>query len=190
MTEQSTTQRSRQMGRPRSHRALGAVALVALVALIGLSGCGSDSDGDSSAATTEVAKECRTGTDAAAAPAPDLEPPAAPATELEITDLIEGCGDEIAAGAVTNVTVNYLGKAASNGEQFDSSFDRGQPASFPVGAGRLIQGWDEGLVGMKEGGRRMLLVPGSLAYGPTGNPPAIGPDDTLVFVIDLISIDG
>ncbi|MEO6987844.1 MAG: FKBP-type peptidyl-prolyl cis-trans isomerase [Aquihabitans sp.] len=186
MTAPSATHGSRHHGRRLSHRVLGAVALVAMV---GLSACGSDSDSDTSTATTETAKECRTGADAAAASAPDLDPPTAPATELEITDPIEGCGDEIAAGAVTNVTVNYLGKAESNGEQFDSSFDRGEPASFPVGAAQLIQGWDEGLVGMKEGGRRVLLVPGDLAYGPDGRPPAIGSDDTLVFVIDLISID-
>lgn len=188
MTAPSIIRRSDQKSRRLGQRALGAVALVALV---GLSGCGEGSDDKTSAATTtEASKECRTGADAATATAPDLEPPAAPATELESTDLIEGCGDEIATNAVTNVTVNYLGKAESTGQVFDSSFDRGQPASFPVGASQLIQGWDEGLVGMKEGGRRVLLIPGSLAYGPSGSPPNIGPDDTLVFVIDLISIDG
>ena len=179
MTGPSTTRRTRRIG----HRALGAVALVAMV---GFSACSSDSDEKVSTKTAD----CRTGADAAQATAPDLDPPAETATELGITDEIEGCGDAIATGAVSDVTVNYVGKAESTGEVFDSSFDRGQPASFPVGAGRLIAGWDQGLIGMKEGGRRILLVPGSLAYGPQGNPPDIGPDDTLVFAIDLISIDG
>lgn len=167
----------------RSTIARRTLGTVALVAMIGLSACGDGSD-------ESAAAECRTGADAAEATAPELDPPEAKATEIEITDPIEGCGEAIADGAVTNVTVNYLGKAESTGEQFDSSFDRGEPTSFPVGDGRLIQGWDEGLIGMKEGGRRILLVPGDLAYGPTGNPPDIGPDDTLVFAIDLISIDG
>lgn len=159
--------------------------------MIGLSACGSDSSDEKAADTTiEKPAKCRTGADAADAGIPEFDAPTAPAEELEINDLIEGCGNEIPADSVTSVTVNYLGKAESTGEQFDSSFDRGQPTSFPVGAGQLIAGWDQGLIGMKEGGRRMLVVPGSLAYGPAGNPPDIGPDDTLVFAIDLISIDG
>ena len=108
--------------------------------------------------------------------------------EIDITDLEVGCGAEIPEGAVVRVEVNYMGKALSTGEQFDSSYDRGAPISFDVGAGGLIQGWDVGMVGMKEGGRRQLLIPGALAYGPRGNPPDIGPDDTLVFVIDLLSV--
>ncbi|MBP7630789.1 MAG: FKBP-type peptidyl-prolyl cis-trans isomerase [Acidimicrobiales bacterium] len=107
---------------------------------------------------------------------------------MVVTDLIDGCGAEIPEGAVVEVEVNYLGKALSTGDIFDSSFERGESISFPVGAGQLIQGWDTGLVGMKEGGRRQLLIPGDLAYGPAGSPPDIGPDDTLVFVIDLLSV--
>ena len=95
---------------------------------------------------------------------------------------------ELPEGAVVEVEVNYLGKALSTGDIFDSSFERGESISFPVGAGQLIEGWDTGLVGMKEGGRRQLLIPGDLAYGPAGSPPDIGPDDTLVFVIDLLSV--
>lgn len=185
MNAPSTTRRPPRTVRALGFRTLGAVALVAMV---GLSGCSNESH-EQVKTTPGEATECRTGADAASAEAPELDAPSAPATELEITDTIEGCGEAIADGAVTNVTVNYVGKAESNGEVFDSSFDRGEPASFPVGAGGLIAGWDQGLVGMKEGGRRVLLIPGSLAYGAQGSPPNIGPDDTLVFAIDLISID-
>ena len=107
-----------------------------------------------------------------------------------ITDLIEGCGDEIPEGLVVDVEVNYMGKALSTGDVIDSSFERGEPVAFPVGAGQLIEGWDTGLVGMKEGGRRQLLIPGDLAYVAMGSPPDFGPDDTLVFVIDLLSVSG
>lgn len=181
MNQPSNIRRTPRTVRGLGYRALGAVALVAMV---GLSGCSNESHENASLS------DCRTGEDAATAEAPELDAPTAPATELEITDTIQGCGDAIIEGTVTNVTVNYVGKAESNGEVFDSSFDRGEPASFPVGAGGLIVGWDQGLIGMKEGGRRILLVPGDLAYGPDGRPPAIGPDDTLVFAIDLVSIDG
>lgn len=163
---------------------------LALVLVLGAASCGSDDKVDSSASTTTStgADSCRTGAEARTAGAPELEAPKEKATEMVTTDLIEGCGDAIPEGSVVTVEVNYLGKAHSTGEVFDSSFERGQTVSFPVGAGQLIQGWDQGLVGMKEGGRRQLLIPGDLAYGPTGNPPDIGPDDTLVFVIDLISV--
>ena len=181
MTQPATARRTRHLTR--------VVGAAALVALVGFSGCSNESH-ERVTTKTEVPKDCRTGADAAKATAPDLDAPTAPASKLEITDVIQGCGAAIPSGAVTNVTVNYLGKAESNGEQFDSSFDRGEPASFPVGASQLIVGWDQGLVGMKVGGRRILVVPGDLAYGPDGRPPAIGPDDTLTFAIDLISIDG
>lgn len=176
----------------------------AIVALMVITGCSDDDDGqtvtagDGTEQTVDDAAspgdstgddgDCRTAEEARTAEAPDLEAPNAKATELEITDLEVGCGAEIPEGSVVTVEVNYMGKAHSTGEQFDSSFDRGTPISFDVGAGRLIQGWDVGMAGMKEGGRRQLLIPGDLAYGPRGNPPDIGPDDTLVFVIDLLSV--
>ncbi len=170
-------------------RRLTSAGLV-LILVLGAASCGSDDKVDStSTSTTSAGQEsCRTGAEARSAGAPELAAPKEKTTELVTTDLIEGCGDAIPEGSVVTVEVNYLGKAHSTGEVFDSSFESGQTVSFPVGAGQLIQGWDQGLVGMKEGGRRQLLIPGDLAYGPTGNPPDIGPDDTLVFVIDLISV--
>ena len=165
------------------------MAAVAVAALLVLGGCSDDSDKETvSAGDGDTAAECRSGEDARSADTPELEAPEEKVTEMEVTDLEVGCGAAIPEGEIVEVEVNYMGKAHSTGEVFDSSFERGETVSFPVGAGRLIQGWDAGLVGMKEGGRRQLLIPGDLAYGPMGNPPDIGPDDTLVFIIDLISV--
>ena len=106
-------------------------------------------------------------------------------TELVITDEVEGGGDEVTTGAT--VTAHYVGVSASTGSQFDASWDRGAPISFPLDG--VIQGWSQGLLGMKVGGRRTLVIPGHMAYG--ANPPpgaGIAPNETLVFVVDLISI--
>lgn len=107
-----------------------------------------------------------------------------PATELGVKDLVVGDGAEVKAGDV--VTVNYEGVALSSGETFDSSYTRGQPATF--GLEQVIPGWSQGLVGMKEGGTRLLVIPGDLAYGENSPTPEIGPNETLVFVVDLISV--
>ena len=107
-------------------------------------------------------------------------------TELVVTDEVEGSGDEVTTGAT--VTAHYVGVSASSGAQFDASWDRGAPISFPLDG--VIQGWSEGLVGMAEGGRRTLVIPAELAYGnspPPGSGIAAG--DTLVFTVDLVSID-
>ncbi|HET8948939.1 MAG TPA: FKBP-type peptidyl-prolyl cis-trans isomerase, partial [Solirubrobacteraceae bacterium] len=104
-----------------------------------------------------------------------------------VKDIKEGTGAEAKAGS--NVTVQYVGTSFKNGRQFDASWDRGEPFSFQLGAGSVIPGWDQGVQGMKVGGRRQLVIPPDLAYGPQGSPPAIGPNETLVFVIDLVSVD-
>ena len=156
------------------------LAAMVLAASLVLGACGGSDDSSSG--------PCRSGDEAAKASKPDVQTPNAKVQELETIDLIEGCGDPIPSGAVANVTVHYVGRSQANDVEFDSSWERNAPASFPVGAGSLIQGWDEGLVDMKEGGRRELTIPGSLAYGPAGRPPNIGPDDTLRFVIDLVSV--
>ena len=90
-------------------------------------------------------------------------------------------------GEKTKLTVKYVGVTFSTGEEFDASWDRGQDFQFTLG-GRVIEGWNRGLVGMREGGRRMLTIPPELAYGTAGSPPLIGPNETLVFVVDLVSI--
>ena len=112
---------------------------------------------------------------------PGGEPPA----ELEITDIWEGDGPVASAG--DRVTVHYVGVAHSTGEQFDASWDRGEPLSFQLGAGRVIAGWDQGLQGMKVGGRRQLIIPPGLAYGDRGAGNVIAPGETLIFVCDLVS---
>jgi peptidylprolyl isomerase len=111
------------------------------------------------------------------------EPPA----DLVTHDLVEGDGAEIAAGDSANV--QYVGVSWSTGRQFDASWDRGaQPFSFPVGAGRVIAGWDRGVVGMRAGGRRLLVIPPELGYGSRGAGGVIGPDETLVFVVDALKV--
>jgi peptidylprolyl isomerase len=111
---------------------------------------------------------------------PDRPPP----KKLQIKDLIKGRGAAVKAGS--NLSVNYVGVSYSNGREFDTSFGK-QPLEFPLGSGQVIPGWDEGLSGMKVGGRRQLTIPPSKAYGAQGQPPVIGPDETLVFIVDLLS---
>lgn len=103
-------------------------------------------------------------------------------TELQSTDISEGDGAVAEVGKT--ITVDYVGIACSTGMQFDSSYDRGEPVDFPLEEGGLIQGWIEGIPGMKVGGRRMLVIPAELAYGAEGNS-GIAPGEALVFVIDL-----
>jgi peptidylprolyl isomerase len=107
-------------------------------------------------------------------------------TQLTTKDLILGAGQAARTG--DQVTVNYVGVSARTGKEFDSSFNAGQPFPFQLGAGQVIPGWDQGIAGMRIGGRRQLVIPPALAYGSAGSPPAIGPNETLVFVVDLLSI--
>lgn len=113
---------------------------------------------------------------------PGGEPPA----ELEIKDIWEGDGPVAKAG--DTVSVHYVGVAFSTGEEFDASWNRGTPLRFPLGAGRVIAGWDQGVQGMKVGGRRQLIIPAHLAYGDSGAGGAIKPGETLIFVCDLVSV--
>ena len=115
---------------------------------------------------------------------PGGDPPAG----LQITEIWEG------SGAVANpgdmVQVHYVGVAYSTGEEFDASWDRGEPLEFRLGAGRVIAGWDQGVQGMKVGGRRQLIIPPDLAYGDRGAGNVIAPGETLIFVCDLVSALG
>ncbi len=113
---------------------------------------------------------------------PDTEPPAA----LAIDDLVEGDGPEAGPGMV--VTVDYAGVSWSTGTEFDASWNRNDTFSFNLGAGQVIQGWDQGVVGMKVGGRRRLTIPPDMGYGAAGAGGVIAPNETLVFVVDLRSI--
>ena len=109
-----------------------------------------------------------------------------PSYQLEIEDLTVGDGEEAAAGRT--VEVHYVGHAWSSGEQFDASWDRGDTFKFGLGGGQVIEGWDQGVTGMKVGGRRRITIPPMLGYGKRGAGGVIGPDETLVFVVDLISV--
>ena len=109
-----------------------------------------------------------------------------PSYELETEDLVAGDGDEAAAGKV--VEVHYVGVSWKTGKQFDASWDRGDTFKFTLGKGHVIPGWDQGVAGMKVGGRRRITIPPALAYGKRGAGAAIGPDETLVFVVDLVGV--
>ena len=118
---------------------------------------------------------------------PDVTIPSEdPPTDLVIEDLTEGDGNAAAAGQ--NVKVHYVGVAWSNGQQFDASWDRGETFDFRLGAGQVIPGWDQGVAGMKVGGRRQLTIPPNLGYGSSGAGGVIGPNETLVFVVDLVGV--
>ncbi|MEM9480380.1 MAG: FKBP-type peptidyl-prolyl cis-trans isomerase [Verrucomicrobiota bacterium] len=105
---------------------------------------------------------------------------------MKVEQIEVGEGDEARDGV--RVSVHYTGRL-TNGEKFDSSLDRGTPFEILLGAGNVIKGWDIGLQGMKPGGKRKLTIPGDLAYGDRGSPPKIGPDETLVFDVEMISVD-
>jgi len=150
------------------------VLLVTVVIVIVARGGGGDDEGSSTTAETPTKPEVEV---------PEGPPPA----DLVVEDLEPGDGDEAAAG--DQVSVQYVGVNYETGEEFDSSFGTGEPFTFNLGAGDVIDGWDQGVEGMKVGGRRQLVIPPDLAYGKQGQPPVIGPNATLVFVIDLVSVN-
>jgi peptidylprolyl isomerase len=116
----------------------------------------------------------------------NLQSGSPPPAELTIRDLRVGHGPVIRRR--DTLTTHFIGCAWSTGTCFDASRDRGQPFSFDVGAGQVIRGWDEGLVGMHAGGRRLLILPPNYAYGQAGSPPAIKPGETLVFAVDALRV--
>ena len=153
-----------------------AAVLAVIVVVVLVAGGDDGGDGDGGASTAE------------AKPKPTVDVPGGPApTELVIEDVEEGDGAEAESG--DQVSVNYVGVLYDSGKEFDASFDRGQPFEFQLGMGGVIPGWDQGVEGMKVGGRRRLVIPPDLGYGAQGSPPTIPPNATLVFVIDLLSVD-
>jgi peptidylprolyl isomerase len=166
---------------PLSRRSL---ALGLACAALALAGCGgSDSE-------NEAAKPTDTATPAAATPQatkPDVTVPKGKLPKTLVKKDLK-VGDGPVAKPGQTVSVQYVGVSGANGRQFDASWDRGEPFSFQLGAQQVIPGWDQGVAGMKVGGRRELIIPPKLAYGPQGSPPAIGPNETLVFVIDLLGV--
>jgi peptidylprolyl isomerase len=168
------------------------ILMIAVCACAGLvvAGCGSSDDsstgsGESTATTTESASTEASGSEKTK---PKVTvPTGAPPTKLEVKELEEGSGAEAKSG--DEVTVQYVGVNYKNGKEFDSSWSRNEPFSFTLGAGEVIPGWDQGVAGMKVGSRRELIIPPELAYGEAGAPPAIAPNETLVFVIDLLEVN-
>jgi peptidylprolyl isomerase len=119
---------------------------------------------------------------------PQVDVPAgqSPSYQLELDDLVVGEGEEAVAGRV--VEVHYVGVSWSTGRQFDASWDRGSTVKFGLGKGQVISGWDQGVAGMRVGGRRRITIPPMLAYGQRGAGGVIGPNETLVFVVDLVGV--
>ncbi len=118
---------------------------------------------------------------------PEIDfPGSPPPDDLQVTDVTAGEGVEATAGKT--VSVHYVGVAHSTGEEFDASYNRGEPLSFRLGTGQVISGWDQGVQGMKVGGRRQLVIPPDLGYGDRGAGGVIKPGETLIFVVDLLDV--
>jgi peptidylprolyl isomerase len=181
------------------------VALATLGAAVLIAGCGSSSSSSTITVgaenkadnslikatettptkTPESTATAKTPTSGPLATEPKVTPPSGAApSKLVVKDLITGTGAEAKAGQT--VTVNYVGVLYSGGKEFDASWKRKEPFTFALGKGQVIPGWDQGVAGMKVGGRRELIIPSALAYGAKGSGSAIPPNAPLVFVIDLL----
>jgi peptidylprolyl isomerase len=191
-------------GLKSTFRARSITALGGLAATLLLAGCGGSSNsstitiGAEHSADSALVKQTETSTTKSTATAtaktptsgplskePTVTPPSGPAPKkLEVKDLITGTGPEAKAGQT--VTVNYVGALYNGGKVFDASWKRKEPFSFPLGKGQVIAGWDQGVPGMKVGGRRELVIPAALAYGAKGSGSTIPPNAPLVFVVDLL----
>jgi peptidylprolyl isomerase len=186
-----------------SSRARSGIVLTALAVGLAIAGCGSSGStgtitvGNENPADNALAKASATsstGSTGVSTPAsgplskePTVTPPTgAPPTALVKKDLIVGTGPEAKAGQM--VTVNYVGVLYSTGKVFDASWKRHETFPFTLGKGQVITGWDQGIAGMKVGGRRELIIPAPLAYGSKGAPPTIPPNAALVFVVDLLAV--
>ena len=166
----------------------GPLPIIALCAALALAvaGCGSDdssttglSTGSGEGSEAAVSKDTSTRPNVTV---PEGPPPA----KLETVEIVEGSGPEAKAG--DQVSVQYEGVNYKTGQKFDASWDRSEPLEFTLGVGEVIKGWDQGVAGMKVGGRRELIVPPALGYGSSGAPPAIPPNETLLFVVDLLAV--
>jgi peptidylprolyl isomerase len=178
--------------RPVSLRAL-AVAAIALA----LVSCGDDPESsdspttaspNTSAAPTTSAPATTDAPILASLPKPEVKIPSTQPTELVVTDLVEGTGDAAEVG--DTVVVHYVGVRSEDGTEFDNSYDRGEPYPVTIGQTSVIQGWTDGLVGVKLGGRRQLDIPADLAYGDSPNGDIIQPGDALTFVVDVVALYG
>jgi peptidylprolyl isomerase len=150
-------------------------------------GCGGSDDSSTEASAPNGSASTESTSKPAKKTKPKVTvPTGAPPKQLVTKELEEGTGATAEAG--DEVSVQYVGVGYESGEEFDASWDRGEPFTFQLGAGQVITGWDKGVEGMKVGGRRELIIPPGLAYGPAGSPPVIGKNETLIFVIDLLAV--
>jgi peptidylprolyl isomerase len=171
------------------------IVLACLLLALFAASCGDDGEEAAAPQETATATPEPAGTLDVAAIGKDLDkkpeiakPAGTPPAELQKTDIVKGKGKTAKAG--DTVAVQYVGNSWSTGTQFDASWDRGQEAfEFPLGAGQVIPGWDQGVAGMKVGGRRKLTIPSAMAYGARGAGGVIKPHEPLVFVVDLLSVD-
>ena len=181
---------------PRSRAGLGLAMLGAAALLAGCGSSGSSTIGinNQNSADQSLAKSTAPASSTATTPTsgplskePHVTPPAGPPpTKLIIHEIIVGTGAEAKAG--DPVTVNYVGVLYKGGTEFDASWKRSEPFAFTLGKSQVIAGWDQGVAGMKVGGRRELIIPAPLAYGAKGSPPTIPPNATLIFVVDLLAV--
>jgi len=193
---------------PSTIRSQASVGLALLGATALIAGCGSSSSSESGigvgkensannalikagekagekASSTPTTTTATTPTSGPLSKEPKVTPPSGPApSKLVVKDLITGTGPEAKTGET--VTVNYVGVLYKGGKEFDASWKRNEPFSFPLGEGKVIAGWDQGVAGMKVGGRRELIIPAALGYGAQGSGSAIPPNAPLIFVVDLL----
>jgi peptidylprolyl isomerase len=186
-------------------RTRAGLILAALGAALAIAGCGSGGSstitignensadsalikaGESKTSTSPTSTTAKTPTTGPLSKEPTVTPPSGPApTKLVTKELIAGTGAEAKSG--DTVTVNYVGVLYKGGKEFDASWKRNEPFSFPLGKGQVIKGWDQGIPGMKVGGRRELIIPAALAYGAAGSPPTIPANAPLVFVVDMLGV--
>ncbi len=164
-----------------THRTL----LLLLVLVLALAGCGDDDGGETAATATPEATATPDNTDVTKKPkvtVPDELPP----DELQIEDIVKGKGRAVKKG--DKVSMQYVGLTWSTSVEFDASWDRGEPFTLTLGKGDVIPGWDQGIPGMRKGGRRQLTIPAEMAYGAAGQPPTIGPNEALRFIVDMVKI--
>lgn len=201
--ELAAMKRQRRTSQIKRAVVVGALLLASLFVVQQLTGDDDKTDVSATSSTTVPDSATTTSTTAATTPVtpltcegpsgentdlttkPTVAVPAEPATELTCQDLVVGDGEVVPAGAT--ITAQYVGVSQSTGEQFDASWDNGgEPIEFSLDG--VIAGWTEGIPGMKVGGRRLLTIPGDKAYGEAGQPPSIGPNETLVFIVDVTAI--
>src|SRR5215213_6054316 len=169
------------------------LVVIAVVAVFGVTACGDD-DGSSAGGGDGQQRQQQTETTPPEEALKDTstkpvipKPTGSPPRKLVKEDIVKGTGPGAKKG--DTVVVHYVGMNFSNGHEFDASWDTGSPFPVQLGQGMVIAGWEKGLIGIKKGGRRMLTIPPELGYGAQGHPPDIPPNETLVFVIDAISIE-